>query len=87
MRALLITMALVLAGCAAQRTNASYSRTDNRTVDAAQEQATLAQCKGEAATAVVQSGGGVLAPAERARKEGAVIDACMARNGYIQAKQ
>ena len=49
---LAIAMALVLGGCAAQYMNASmYTPTDNRAVDAAQEQATLAQCNGEGATA------------------------------------
>jgi hypothetical protein len=81
-------MALVLGGCAGQRSNASYTRTDNRAVDAAQEQATLAQCKGEGATAAVQViPGGPYGVVDRARKEAAVVDACMARNGYIQKPQ
>jgi hypothetical protein len=89
MRALTIAVAIALGGCAAQYMNASmYTRTDNRTVDAAQKQATLAQCKSEAATAAVQViPGGPYGVVERARKEAAVVDACMTRNGYIQAPQ
>jgi hypothetical protein len=47
-RALLIAMAIPLAGCAVQRLNAStYTRTDGKPVDPAQQQAVFAQCKGE----------------------------------------
>jgi hypothetical protein len=80
-------MAIALGGCAATRSNLNYTRADNRAVDAAQEQATLAQCKGEAANAAVQSTGGAIGVVERARKETTLVDACMARNGYIQAPQ
>jgi hypothetical protein len=87
MRAFLIAMALVLGGCAAQHPS-MYTRTDNRAIDAAQEQATLAQCKGEGATAAVHvNPGGPIGVVEGARKEAAVVDACMARNGYIQKPQ
>jgi hypothetical protein len=75
----------VLGACAAQR---AYTPTNNRAVDAAQQQATLAQCKGEGATAAVQViPGGPYGVVERERKEAAVVDACMARNGYIQKQQ
>ena len=91
MRTFLIAMAgaLVLSGCAAQYMNASmYTRTDGAPIDAAKQQATLAQCKGEGATAAVHViPGGPYGVVEGARKEAAVVDACMARNGYIQAKQ
>ena len=88
MRAILIAMAIALGGCAAQYMNASmYTRTDGAT-DAAKQQATLAQCKGEGATAAVQPNpGGPIGVVEGARKEAAVVDACMARNGYIHAQQ
>jgi hypothetical protein len=87
-RTFLIAMALVLGGCAAQYMNASmYTRTDGAPVDAAKQQATLAQCKGEGATAVQVNPGGPIGVVEGARKEAAVVNACMARNGYIQAKQ
>jgi hypothetical protein len=87
-RALLVAIALVLGGCAAQRSNASSTCTDNRSIDAAQQQATLAQCKGEGATAAVQAiPGGPYGVVDRERKEAAVVDACMARNGYIQKPQ
>jgi len=76
-------MALVLAGCAAQRLNASiYTRTDGVPVDAAKQQAALAQCKGEAVRAPLDPQG-----VDWGRKEKIIIDACMARNGYIQAQQ
>ena len=88
MRAFLIWMAIALAGCAAQRLNAStYTRTDGKPVDPAQQQAVFAQCKGEGATAGVQFIGGAYGVVERERKEADVVNACMARNGYIQAKQ
>ena len=90
MRALAIVVAIALGGCAAQKSTVNYTRTDNRAVDAAQEQATLAQCKGEGASAV---GNMNINPntdpykIEQRRRETAIIDACMARNGYIQAPQ
>ena len=89
MRAFLIAMAIVLGGCAAQYMNASmYTRTDGAPIDTAKQQATLAQCKGEGATAAVQvNPGGPYGVVEGARKEAAVVNACMARNGYIQAQQ
>ena len=63
-------------------------RTDGVPVDPLHEQATLAQCKGEGATVAVQvSPGGPMGVVEGARKEAAVVNACMARNGYIQAQQ
>jgi hypothetical protein len=88
MRVLAIAMAVVLGGCAAQYMNASmYTRTDGAT-DAAKQQATLAQCKGEGATAAaLRNTGGPIGVVEGARKEAAVVDACMARNGYIHAQQ
>ena len=86
MRAFLIAMAIALAGCASH--SSGYARTDGVSVDPLHQQATLAQCKGEAATAPVQvNPGGPYGVVERERKEAAVVDACMARNGYIQAKQ
>ena len=78
MRAFLavIASAVVLAGCAAE-TAKGYVRTDGGSVDLAREQATLAQCKGEAATSVPppNSGAGYL---DQARKENTLIVACMA---------
>ena len=84
-RAFLIAsaMALVLGGCAAQRLNASmYTRIDGVPVDAAKQQAALAHCKGEAVSAPLDPQG-----VDWGRKEKIIIDACMARSGYIQAKQ
>jgi hypothetical protein len=79
-RAFLIAIAIALGGCASH--SSAYSRTDGVPVDPLHQQATLAQCKGEAATAVVQTTGGAYGA-----KEATLVDACMARNGYIQAQQ
>jgi hypothetical protein len=81
MRAFLIAMAaLAQPGCSSY--SGGYARTDGVPVDPLHQQATLSQCKGEAATAPVQTTG-----YDRAQKEAAVVNACMARNGYIQAQQ
>ena len=86
MRAFLIAMALALGGCASH--SSGYMRTDGVSVDPLHEQTTLAQCKGEGATTPVQTNpSGMYGTFDRARKEAAVIDACMARNGYIHAQQ
>ena len=83
MRALTIAMAIVLGGCAAQRLNASmYTRIDGVPVDAAKQQAALVQCRGEAVRAPLDPQG-----VDWGRKEKIIIDACMARSGYIQAQQ
>jgi hypothetical protein len=76
------TLAVVLAGCASQL---KYVRTDGAPVDTAQQRATLAQCKGEGAVAVPLPNAAAEA-LDAARKEANVINACMARNGYIQAQ-
>jgi len=47
----------------------------------------LAQCKGEGATEPMQTLPSPYGVVERARKENTIINACMARNGYIQAQQ
>ena len=87
MRALLIAIAIALGGCAATKSTLNYARTDGAPVDAAKEEAVLTQCKGEGATTPVQSTGGASGMIDRAQKEAAVVDACMARNGYIHAQQ
>jgi hypothetical protein len=78
MRVFLIAMAIALGGCASK--NSAYTRTDGVAVDPLHQQVTLTQCKGEAATAPI-------GPEYHAAREKAVIAACMARNGYIQAQQ
>ena len=85
MRTLAIAMALALGGCASK--SSAYTRTDGAPVDPLHQQATLAQCKGEGATAPVQTVPSPYGVVERARKENTIIDACMARNGYIQAQR
>ena len=84
MRAFLavIASAVVLAGCAAETAKKFYVRTDGGSVDLAREQATLAQCKGEAAKSVPPPNSGAVY-LDEARKENTLIVACMARNGYI----
>ena len=85
MRVFLIAMVSALAGCASY--SGAYTRTDGVPVDPLHQQATLTQCKGEAVTAPVQSTGGAYGALDRAGKEADVVDACMARNGYIHAQQ
>ena len=86
MRAFLIAMAIALGGCASH--SSDYARTDGVPVDPLHQQTTLAQCKGEGASAAVQvTPGGPYGVVERERKEAAVVTACMARSGYIQAQQ
>jgi hypothetical protein len=70
---------VLLSACSQVLSN--YVRTDGAPVDAAQEKATLAQCKGEGATAsahVAEDPG-----LHRLTLEMKVTEACMARNGYI----
>ena len=78
MRALAI--AIVLGGCASH--SSGYARTDGVPVDPLHQQTTLAQCKGEAVSAPLDPQG-----VDWGRKEKIIIDARMARSGYIQAKQ
>jgi hypothetical protein len=82
------TVGLALAGCASAGSR-GYIRADGRPADALQTRAMLAQCKGEGATAVVDYVGGegaipwAVGLGSRSAKESAVVDACMARNGYV----
>ena len=76
-RLFLAILAVVLSGCASQPSK--YVRADGTPVDAARERATMALCKGEAATTVTGNW------FERMwEKEDTGISACMTRNGYIQ---
>ena len=79
MRAFLIVMALALGGCSSH--SSGYARTDGVPVDPLHQQATLAQCKGEGVS------GTVYGAVAQAQKESTLVDACMARNGYIHAQQ
>jgi hypothetical protein len=78
-------LALALGACASH--NSEYARTDGVPVDRMHEQAMLAQCKGEGATAPGQTVPSPYGVVERARKENTIIDACMARNGYVHTQQ
>jgi hypothetical protein len=71
---------VLLCGCASQLSK--YVRTDGAPIDQAQEKATLAQCKGEGAMGAP----GAHDVFDEWRKEDTVVTACMARNGYIQAR-
>jgi hypothetical protein len=77
-------LAASLTGCATAKLQQPYVRTDGAPVDAAKQQATLAQCKGEGALAVPAPTDADFAGLDAARKEVNVINACMARNGYIR---
>jgi hypothetical protein len=66
--------ALALSGCAHH-----WVRTDGVAVNKTKQQATLAQCKSEGATAVA---GANIHGIERTDKEKAVTEACMARHGF-----
>ena len=78
MRAFLIAMASALALSACASYSGAYTRTDGVPVDPLHQQATLAQCKSEGAIAI---------PHGDVWQQEKIIAACMARNGYIQAKQ
>jgi hypothetical protein len=86
-RKVLIATAFVLSGCVAHQSTLNYIRTDGAQIDAAREQAVLAQCKGEGATATVQTVPSPYGVVERERKRNTIIDACTARNGYSRAQQ
>ena len=66
--------ALALSGCAHH-----WVRTDGVPVNKTKQQATLARCKGEGATAMA---GANIHGIERTDNEKAVTEACMARHGY-----
>ena len=85
MRAFLIAIAIALGGCSSH--SSGYARTDGVLVDPLHQQATLAQCKGEGVSGPALTDGTVYGAAAQARKETTLIDACMARNGYIHAQQ
>jgi hypothetical protein len=72
----IMASAVVLGGCASRLSN--YVRTDGTPINTAQEQATLAQCKGEGVIATSTGDAG------RLRGEQTITDARMAPNGYIQ---
>ena len=85
MRAFLIAMAIALGGCSSH--NGGYGRTDGVPVDPLHQQSTLAQCKGEGVSGAALTDGTVYGAVAQAQKESTLVDACMARNGYIQAQQ
>jgi len=67
-RAFLIAMAIALGGCSSH--SSGYARTDGVPVDPLHEQATLAQCKGEAVSGSIDP----LQAVAQARKESTIID-------------
>jgi hypothetical protein len=76
------TLALLLFGCASNYRLSNYVRTDGAPVNESQEQATLAQCDGEAAIASTNANSPMMVDNVRTN----VTNACMARNGYIRAQ-
>jgi hypothetical protein len=70
-------MSGVVAATASANQASNYVRTDGGPFDAAQRQATLEQCKGEA---TIEAKGILLSKTER---EIAITKACMARSNYI----
>ena len=87
MKRFCLAFGLLLVGCASQP--AGYLRADGKSSDPSQMQLVLAQCRGEGATAVADyvTGEGAIpwaaGMASRSSKETAVINGCMARNGYL----
>jgi hypothetical protein len=81
-------IALTLTGCASHVQPSAYRRTDGQPTDAARVQSVLAQCKGEAAMVPGSGGAGavgmVVAASDQTTRELSVLDACMARNGYLR---
>jgi hypothetical protein len=84
-KAFLIAMAIALGGCASNIS--AYTRADGVPVDPLHQQATLAQCKGEGVSGPALTDGTVYGAVAQAKKESTLVDACMARNGYIHAQQ
>jgi hypothetical protein len=77
-RLLAAILALALTGCASQLKQ-QYVRTDGTSFDNADMQGALGQCKGEVANSNLK-------PNRIVGSEAAIIDACMARNGYIRPR-
>lgn len=83
-----LVLALAVAGCAV-RQSTGFIRADGRAVDSGQIRLALAQCQGEGATAVGDYVGGegavpwAAGMMSRSSKEAAVVNACMARAGYL----
>jgi hypothetical protein len=89
-RLFVVAGALALVSCASHTQPSAYSRADGRPVEASGVQLALAQCKGEvAATVPPTEGGGLgyvaISAADRSSREHAILDACMARNGYLRS--
>jgi len=85
----IIAIAAGLAGCASSGATGGYARADGRATDSAQMRMALAQCQGEGAKEVgdyVTGEGAIpwaVGMATRGTKENAIVNACMARNGYL----
>jgi hypothetical protein len=85
-----VALFLLLAGCVTQN-GGSYIKADGHPSDS---RLTLAQCQGEAASAMTDYGllgsgstggavGWATGLAERSSKETSIMNACMARHGYL----
>lgn len=90
MRCLVLVLAVGLGSCASQGSSSGgFVRADGQQADQAQARLAVAQCQGEAAMAV-QARPAAAGPipwavgqAQRSSGETAVMNACMARNGYL----
>ena len=74
---------LLAGGCASSPQSTNFVRADGQPPDAGKLQLALAQCKGEGAQSFLNAGDYAVTNDLLGNKEGAVIAACMARNGYI----
>jgi hypothetical protein len=87
-RLVAIVACLLIAGCATQ--SPQYLRVDGQTADAAQLRAAYAQCKAQGAAVASYDINIPTGPipwlasmTTSPSRQSTVIDACMARNGYI----
>jgi hypothetical protein len=79
---LCVLCVLSLAGCATRQP--TFTRVDGQPVNPNLEQSTLAQCRGEAAAATVNSD---QHPNTLLEIRGRMVEGCMARNGYLRSDQ
>jgi hypothetical protein len=89
MRILVLLLLLGLTGCASQsRSDAyvHYIRADGQPVDTGHVRMILAQCQGEGARGAPATNVGYAFSGwiSRPHTQGTLINACMARNGYLE---
>ena len=74
----------LLTGCAARQP--TFSRIDGGLVDENHMRATLAQCRGQAATIAVTGATGI-SPNLTLQQQGRMVEGCMAQHGYLRSDQ